>query len=216
MNNRLTLILIGVLVAATLLASALLYPRMPERMPIHWNAAGEVDGYGSRFTGLFLTPLVMVGMVLLMLAIPAIDPLKKNITLFRPTFNLLMLILTAYFAYLHALTLASALGYRFNMTTMLLPALALLFYVIGDLLKRARRNYMVGIRTPWTLASDQTWEATHRVGSLAFKICAGLSLIGLFLGEAGIWLFVIAMLGAVLFTLVYSYVYYQRATDKPS
>lgn len=214
MNTKLTLTLVAVLVIASLLASAVLYTRMPEQMPVHWNAAGEVDGYGSRFTGLFLMPLVMVGIVLLLLVIPAIDPLKKNIAAFRPAYNLLFLFLTVYFAYIHGLTLASALGLQFNMTTMLMPAVALLFFAIGDMLKYAKRNYMVGIRTPWTLASDVVWDETHRVGSLLFKIGAGFTLLGVFFGENGLWFMLVPILGMTLGTLVYSYVIFQREEKK--
>jgi len=214
MNTRLTLILSAALILASLLAGAILYPQMPEQMPVHWNAAGQVDGYGSRFMGLFLFPLVTLGVGLLMLVIPVIDPLKKNIAAFRPTYNLIMFGFIVYFTYLYGLTLGSALGYQFNMNTFLMPAMAVLAFGIGHLLKNAKRNYMVGIRTPWTLASDQAWAETHRVGSIAFKICAGLTLIGLFFGELGIWIFLVSILTATVLVLVYSYFAYQRATDK--
>ena len=101
-------------------------------MASHWNANDEVDGYMSKFWGVFLMPLVTLGMLLLFLVIPSIDPLKANIAQFREAFNLFIVLIVAFMLYIHALTLAWSLGYTgFRMSTSMLPAMGLLFIFIS-------------------------------------------------------------------------------------
>lgn len=210
MNTKNTLIISFVLVAIAFLAGTVLYNQLPDPMPSHWNAAGQVDGYMSRFWGVFLLPLMTAGMLLLFLAIPAIDPLRANIAQFRETYNLLIVGFTFYMLYVHGLTLAAALGVPFNMTVMLLPAVGLLFIGIGLILPRAKRNFFIGIRTPWTLSSDTVWAETHRVGAWAFGLAGVVTIMSAFLGEAGIWVLMPALLLAVFVPVVYSYILWRR------
>jgi uncharacterized membrane protein len=99
------------------------------------------------------------------------------------------------------------------MSGALLPALGLLFIFIGFLLRRAKRNFFIGIRTPWTLSSDTVWNETHRIGAVLFMISGALAFIGgLFGGTASLWLMFIPIVGSTIFLLIYSYVLYQRET----
>lgn len=202
------------MIALAFILGIWLYPQMPDPMPSHWNAAGEVDGYTAKNWGLFLLPLVMVGMFLLYLAIPRIDPLKANITAFVREYNLLMVLLSGFMLYVYALTLLWTLGFEFNMSVMILPAMGVLFIAIGFLIGKARRNYFVGIRTPWTLSSDSVWVKTHRLGKWTF-IAAGLvTLPAALLGEDGFWLFLGATLLAALVPVVYSYLLWRSEQSK--
>jgi uncharacterized membrane protein len=143
------------IIAATL-AGLLLWNRLPDSMASHWNVNDQVDGYMSRFWGVFLLPLITLGMLALFLVIPAIDPLKANIAQFRDAFNLFIVLMVAFMAYVYGLTLAWNLGYTgFKMSGAMLPALGLLFIFIGFMLRQAKRNFFIGIRTPWTLSSDR-------------------------------------------------------------
>lgn len=194
-----------ILIALAFAAGLVLYPRMPDPMPSHWNTAGEVDGYMPRFWGLFLMPLVLVGIFLLYLAIPRIDPLKANIAAFIREYNLMMVVLAFFMFYVYALTLLWALGFEFNMNLMIFPAMGVLLITIGFLIGNARRNYFVGIRTPWTLSSDSVWARTHRLGKWMFMAAGALTLLATFVYEAGFWLFMGATLLAALVPVIYSY-----------
>ncbi len=198
------------LVVISFLVAIALYPTMPDPMPSHWNAAGEIDGYMSKFWGMFLMPLITLGMLLLFLAIPRIDPLKANIALFIDSYNLMMVLLIAYMLYVYALTLFAALGYPFNMTVMLLPAMGALCIVIGFLIGKARRNFFVGIRTPWTLSSDTVWAKTHALGKWAFVGAGVVCIVCAFLGEIAFWIMMICILAAAFVPIVYSYVLWKR------
>ncbi len=212
MSTRTTVFISVALIAVAILAGLLLWSRLPDPMPAHWNAAGEIDGYMSKFWGVFLIPIISISLAGLFLIIPNIDPLKANIAQFRSTFNWFIVVFVVYMLYVYALTLFAALGTSFNMTLMLLPAVGLLFIGTGYLMNGAKRNFFIGIRTPWTLSSDTVWDETHKLGSKLFMLGGVVTILCAFLGESGIWIMLVAMLGAALVPIVYSYVLYQRET----
>ena len=212
MSTRTTIFVSVTLIASAVLAGLLLWSRLPDPMPGHWNAAGEIDGYISKFWGVFLVPIISIALTGLFLVIPRIDPLKANIAQFRAAFNWFIVAFVVYILYLYILTLLAALGTLFNMTLMLLPAVGLLFIGIGYLMSGAKRNFFIGIRTPWTLSSDTVWDKTHKLGSRLFMLGGVVTILCAFLGESGIWIMLVAMLGASFVPIVYSYVLYQRET----
>lgn len=210
MSTRTAAFTIVGLIGLAFLVALFLYPQMPDPMPSHWNAAGEVDGYMAKFWGLFLMPLLALGVFVLFLAIPRIDPLKANIAQFIRAYNLMMVLLIGYLLYVYALTLLWALGYQFNMTFTLLPAMGLLFIAIGYLVGKAKRNFFVGIRTPWTLSSDTVWAKTHQLGKWTFVGAGVVSIVCAFLGEVGFWIFTLTLLAAAFVPIVYSYILWRR------
>ncbi|MCK5176311.1 MAG: SdpI family protein, partial [Candidatus Aenigmarchaeota archaeon] len=137
-----------------------IYPQMPDKMASHWNAQGQVDGYMSKFWGVFLMPTISVGLLLLFLLIPKIDPLKANIEKFRKYYDDFIVMMIAFLFYVYLLTLVWNSGFVFNMTQFLTPASGLMFYYIGILTQNAKRNWFIGIRTPWTLSSENVWNKT--------------------------------------------------------
>jgi uncharacterized membrane protein len=213
MSNRTTLIVGIALLALTFLIGIIVYPRMPDPMASHWDANGQVNGYISTFWGVFLLPLMTLGLFLLFLAIPNIDPLKANIAQFRGIYNLFIVLFLGYMLYIYALTLAWNLGYNnFDMTEAILPAVSLLFIFLGVLMGRAKRNFFIGIRTPWTLSSDTVWAKTHQLGSKLFVGAGILTLLAIPLGKNGFWLLIAVILIAALVPIVYSYVLWKRET----
>jgi len=214
MNTRTTTIMVLVLIIGATAAGLLFWNQLPEQMASHWNVNDQVDGYMSRFWGVLMVPLMTLGIFLLFLVIPAIDPLKANIAKFRETFNLFIVLFVAFMLYIHALTLVWNLGYTgFKMSTSMLPAMGLLFIFIGFILRRAKRNFFIGIRTPWTLSSDYVWDKTHQLGAVLFMASGVLTFIGgLFGGMVAFWFLFVPLISSTIFLLVYSYVLYQRET----
>jgi uncharacterized membrane protein len=210
MSTRTTILLTILLIGAAALISAVLFPHLPETMASHWDANGAVNGYMSRFWGVALMPLVSLGLAVLFLLIPKIDPLKANIAQFSEMYNAFIVLFIAFLLYLHLITLIWNLGARFNISLAMLPAMGLLFTFLGILLGRAKRNFFIGIRTPWTLASDAVWEKTHRVGARLFQIAGLLILLTAFLKEAGVWIMLAVILVVVLVPVIYSYFVYRR------
>lgn len=203
------------IIVAQLLVGIYLYPRMEERVAIHWGLNGEADGYGSKFLGLFLVPIISAVILPLFLALPRIDP-SKGIHRFRAGYDWFVLGFVVFMAYVQGIALAWNLGLRLNMMRMLAPALGAMFYGIGTLMGRSRLNWFVGIRTPWTLSDERVWDATHDLGGRLFKACGILAVIGV-LAEG--WLALAIIMVPVLFAGVYliyfSYSKYMKLIETP-
>jgi len=213
MSNRITIFTTIFLIAFAVAFSLSVYDKLPYEMASHWNTANQVDGYISRFWGAFLMPTVVAAMLLLFWIIPQIDPLKANIAKFREYFNAFITLVVAFMVYMHVLTMLWNLGYdQFKMSTAMLPALGLLFVFAGIMMRKAKRNFFIGIRTPWTLSSDRVWDETHRIGSMLFIASGILALLGALSAEYAVWFILIPVLGSTLFLLVYSYVLYRQDT----
>ena len=214
MSTRTTTIVVLIMIAAVTLAGLLLWNRLPDQMASHWNINDQVNGYMPKVWGVFLLPLITLGIVALFLVVPSIDPLKANIAQFREAFNLFIVLMVAFMLYIYGLSLAWSLGYTsFKMSGAMLPAIGLLFIFIGFMMRQAKRNFFIGIRTPWTLSSDTVWNETHRIGAVLFMISGALAFLGGFFGgNMAFWMMFAPIIGSTLFLLVYSYVLYQRET----
>jgi len=211
MSTRKMIISVLVLLLVTTLAGVLHWNGLPDPMASHWDINDQVNGTMPKLWGVFLMPLISLGLFLLFLLIPAIDPLKANIAKFRGAFNLFIAFMTLFLMYVQGLILAWNLGFtHFKMSESLLPAVGLLFILIGFMIRKAKRNFFIGIRTPWTLSSDKVWDETHRVGSILFIASGVLALTGVFFGGATAFLLIlIPLMVSTIFLVVYSYVLYQ-------
>jgi len=207
---RIGIIIALLIVLVSFILGVIIYPRMPERMASHWNIRDEVDGYISRFWGVFLMPLISLFLFLLFLIIPIIDPLRENIKKFQRYFDLFIIFFLIFLLYLYLLTVFWNLGFSFRMSRMLLPAFSLLFFYCGILVEKAKRNWFIGIRTPWTLSSEVVWEDTHKIGGKLFKITGIIALFGFLFPNYAFYFVIVPILGVTLFTLFYSYFLYQK------
>jgi uncharacterized membrane protein len=214
MSTKTTTITSIILIAIAVIAGIVLWNQLPDQMASHWNANDQVDGTMSKFWGVFMMPLVTLGMMVLFLVVPNIDPLKANIAQFRETFNVFIVLIIAFMLYIHGLTLAWSLGFtNFKMSAAMLPFMGVLFIAIGFLLRKAKRNFFIGIRTPWTLSSDTVWNKTHQLGATLFMASGALAIIGGFFGGMiAFWFLFVPLMGSTLFLVIYSYVLYRRET----
>jgi len=216
MKMRTVLIILGVLLILSLGLGILAYPHLPPQVASHWNAQGQVNGYASRLSGLMLLPAMLIGISLLLLFIPEIDPLKANIQLFRAEYNGFIAVFALFLFYLHIVTVAINLGLAFGMNQLLIPAFGLLIFYMGFLLGKAHRNYFIGIRTPWTLNSETVWNKTHQLGSKLFKIAGIICLLGVFFPNYAVYILLIAITGTSFITTAYSYfAFRQESQSKP-
>lgn len=199
-----------IIVVAAFIVGMVFYPMMPERMASHWGTTGEVNGYMSRFWGVYLMPIISLVMFIILLLVPRVDPKKENIEKFRAHFDDFILVIFLFFFYVYGLTLWWNLGGRFDMGRFMVPAFAVLFYYAGVLISKAKMNFTIGIRTPWTLSSESVWNKTHVLGGKLFKAVGILSLIGLFSSALAIWIILVGVLCAAFIPMVYSYVLYRR------
>ncbi len=111
MSTRTTTIVVLLMIVGATLAGLLLWNHLPDLMASHWGPNDQVNGHVTKFWGVFLMPLITLGMLGLFLVIPSIDPLKANIAQFRDVFNLFITLIVAFMLYIYALSLLWNLGY---------------------------------------------------------------------------------------------------------
>jgi len=202
------------IILVSFLIGIYLYPQMSDKMASHWNAQGKVDNHFSKFWGLFLMPFVSVAVFLLFALIPRIDPLKQNIEKFRKYFDRFIISVTLFLFYLYLLTIFWNFGFTFNIIQVIMPAFAVLFFSAGVLMEHSKRNWFIGIRTPWTLSSDKVWEKTNKLGGKLLKIAGIIVLIGIIFVDYAIFTFLLPILVAIVYTVIYSYFEYKKQKKK--
>ncbi len=207
--RKVTLAVMG-LVFLSFILSIYFYQQVPEQMATHWNSQGEVDGYMSKLWGLFFMPLVITGLAIMFLLIPKIDPRKENIEKFRKYYDGFIVILILFMVLVHLHILLWNTGTQVSPDVVFPIGIGLLFYYTGILTENAELNWFIGIRTPWTLSSERVWKKTNRLGGKLFKIAGIAAVFGAFFPEHAIYFILVPVIFVVLFTVVYSYVEYQK------
>jgi uncharacterized membrane protein len=203
MNTRHAIVVGLILTAAALLYAWLLYPALPDRIPIHWNIYGQVDGWADKRVAIYLMPGMMALLVGMLVALPWLSPSNFAIEPFRGTFNTLMLLGTALMGFIHVVMLRAALHPEMDSGRVLVSGFFLFFALMGSGLGKVRRNFWIGIRTPWTLASDAVWNATHRLAALVLVATGILGALGMWLGVPVAFCFTLLLL-APLVPIFYS------------
>jgi uncharacterized membrane protein len=186
-----------------------LYGRLPDQIPTHWNARGVVDGFSPKPWGPFVLPLVMLGVYLLLLVIPRISPSGFRVERFMKVFEIIQATLLGFLFLVTALVLLAGTGMPVPMDRAIHAGTGVLFIVLGNFMGKVTKNFFVGIRTPWTLANDEVWLRTHRLGG-RFFVLAGLVLLlsGLLGGGVAPLLAAVTIAGGL--PVVYSYIIYRR------
>lgn len=194
---------------ANLVLSLVTYPMLPESIIIHWGAGGTPDGYSSKLVGFLLMQVVQVFVLGLYYVIPRIDPqetIKTSSGYFANTMNLLL----AYFMFFNGLFIAQNLGYEFNMTLLIVPGVGILLFFLGHFMSQAERNWFYGIRTPWTLSSEEVWRSTHEKAGLVFKVCGVIAILSMLVPKYSVWLVVLPILSGGIYLVTFSYLEFKK------
>ena len=203
--------LILILIIFGFVLGAYFYPSLPDKVPTHWNANGEVNGYGSKLFGAFGLPAISLATYLLFLVLPYIDPKRKNYEDFKSTYQFLKYLLILFFLGLEVMTLLIASGVIVNKPIFIQIMVSLLFILIGNVMGRFKHNYFVGIRTPWTLANEEVWRKTHRLAAPLWVLGGVINILLAFMGTNfnGIGFMVIIAVISIV-PIGYSYIAYQQ------
>lgn len=199
-----------ILIFTSLFLSIYFYPLMPDKIATHWGVNGEVNGFMPKFFGMFLFPTLLILLSLLFYYLPKIDPLKKNLESFKKELNIFIFILFAFFISIQCFVFAWNLGYKYDIGIIVSLGIGIIFFYLGVLLKKTKRNFFIGIRTPWTLSNDIVWDKTHNLGGKLFMIAGVLSIFGIFLKGSAFYFILIPLLIIVLYTFGYSYYVYRK------
>ena len=196
-------------IIATLVVAAILYPSLPEMIPTHWNAQGEIDGYMKKPGGVLMMPAMALTTFIIMKIIPVISPKGFRTDKFSDVIGVLQVTLVGFMSIVAILVLLEAHGLNVLINEVIIAGVGLLFVVIGNYLGKVRKNFFIGIRTPWTLASDEVWNRTHRMGGKLFMLSGVIIWLGALLRLPLTWTVGVAV-GLVLIPVVYSYFLYRQ------
>lgn len=190
----------------------IIYPQLPNTVPLHWNSAGTPDRFADKSSMIYML-LLTFAIPLLCDILPKIDPRRKNYRYFADSYQKMKLGISVFMIFMFVLSINAAMSSEQKLSTRLMSlGLGILFMLIGNYLAKVKNNYFVGIKTPWTLASDEVWRKTHRLGGWLFFIAGLVTIIcGLVLkGEQLFPIFLTVIMIAALVPMVYSYLIYRR------
>jgi uncharacterized membrane protein len=199
--------------AATLYCWFGLYDRLPDPVPVHWNAAGKPDGFVPRreaLPHLLIMPAVMTGLVLLTPLLPWLSPRQFEIDRFRGTYYYLMALVQALLAYLGGTILAVTFGAKADIGALMMGGMFLFFALMGNVLGKVRRNFWMGVRTPWTLASEAVWVQTHRRTAWVWVAGGTVGFLAILAGVPPLLTLLLLLPPMVLYPVIYSLVLYKR------
>jgi uncharacterized membrane protein len=206
-----------IVIAAMFAIAAWSWPHLPDRIPIHWNFKGEVDGYGNRFVGLLLIPLISVGLYLMFRLIYLIDPGRKNYASFATALSVIRMAILFMLAVVYGAAVLATFGHNVNMKTITCFSAGALLIVLGNFMGKIRPNWFVGVRTPWTLSSRLSWNKTHRLAGWLFVLMGLLMVITGAVQTPWIFVTVLIFYGICLaWMIVYSYLVYRHDPDRIS
>ncbi|VVC04420.1 SdpI/YhfL protein family protein [Candidatus Bilamarchaeum dharawalense] len=199
-----------VIVVLAFVISIIFYSQTPDDVASHWGIDGEVNGYMPKLQGLFFIPVLLIVLTLVLQIIPRIDPLKLNIDKFRKHYDNLIVLLLIFMVAIHCQMVLWNIGIKISMNLTLPLGLGALFFYIGIVLEHAKRNWTVGIRTPWTISNDEVWDKTHRVGGRLFRIIGIVTLLGVVFQNYAWLIILVPVVLAVIYLTIYSYMEYKK------
>ena len=205
-KNLKLLIVTSVVILLPVLAGLILWNQLPEQMPTHWNAAGEVDGWSSKAFAVFGLPAILLAAQWICLLGTTADPKKESHP--QKVLQLILWIIPVLTVVLFAITYAVALGRNVRIEVILPVLMGLLFAIIGNYLPKCKQNYTIGIKIPWTLNSEENWNKTHRFAGWLWTVCGIVIMLTGFLGS--FWIFLGITLLMVLAPLAYSYLLHRK------
>ena len=205
-KNLKTLIITSVVILLPILAGVILWNQLPDPMPSHWNASGEIDGWSSKPFTIFGLPLILLAAQWLCVLGTAADPKKNNHP--EKILHLVLWIIPVLSVVMHTFVYLIALGYGVSMEVVMPVLIGVIFTIIGNYLPKCKQNYTIGIKIPWTLNNEENWNKTHRFAGWLWTVCGILIMLTGFFG--GFWVFLPITLLMVLVPVLYSYLLHRK------
>lgn len=202
------------LVIASFALGAYFYPILPGSVATHWNSVGQPNGYMPKSLGSFIIPVISLFIMLIFTLIPRIDPLKENIKEFIGYYYGFMVVFIAFMLLVQLQVLLWDSGTPATNDLVIPIALGILFFYAGILVEHAKRNWFIGVRTPWTLSNDRVWDKTNNIGGKLFKICGVIAIIGVAFGEYSVLVAVIPIILVAIFLAIYSYILFSNGKQE--
>jgi uncharacterized membrane protein len=204
-----------IIILATIALSYWAYPQLPSQVASHWNFQGQINGWSGKNFHSFFFPGVLIFMYLLFLVLPYLDPKKARYTEFAKVYRLMrdaiMFVLLGVFA----VATFQNLNYNLNVGAIVSSLIGALMIFIGNYLGKLKRNWFIGLRTPWSLSSENVWNKTHRVGGRLFMIWGLGLIIAPWINFQIAMIIVIGGIAAIVIGInIYSFLLYRKEQKK--
>lgn len=200
------------IVALSIIGTAIIYPYLPDQVPAHWNMSGEIDRYQAKTAVFFMAVLPLV-LYLLMIYLPKIDPKKASYDKHKNAYEIVQILVVIILTALHWVSMLVALDYAINVGVVARLLIGVMFIVIGNYSAQIRQNYFFGVKTPWALANEQVWKKTQRAGGYSFIIMGVAIMLSILLPPSFSGIVLLgSILGGIGFIYVYSYLVYKKIT----
>lgn len=210
-KNKSTIVLTSLLCIVPMIIGLFLWNKLPERVPIHFDANGNIDGWSNRAMAVFGMPAIMLGAHITCLLALCIDPKlakdeeqAKNRKILALVFWLCPIIGMV----VNVCIFMIALGMSINVTKIMFLFTSLVIIVIGNYLPKCKQNYSIGIKVPWTLDNEENWNKTHHMAGKLWMLGGIILIINVFYGNMIVMFIVLAVI--TLLPMVYSYIIYKK------
>ena len=202
-DNKKTLIITSILTILPILIGVFFWNRLPDVMATHFGANNEANGFTSKAFAVFGLPLILLAAEWFGALVTSHDPKKQNIS---PKMFAFVLWIVPVVSLIGAATIYPYnLGYQIDITFIAELLLGVIFIVVGNYLPKARQNYTIGIKIPWTLANEENWNRTHRLAGYLWVIGGILMVIAALTGIAKTqWMIAVFFVLAIV-PYIYSY-----------
>jgi uncharacterized membrane protein len=188
------------------------YASLPNSVPAHWNISGAVDRYGAPWELAFVLPCFVAIAAGLLILLAVIKPFASSIARFQVTYGRTSIAMVGTLVLVHAILLLNALGWTMQVEKVVPGVVGMLVLILGNWMGKLRRNGLIGIRTPWTLANDAVWERTHRIGGPLLMLY-GLAILCTAWIATSLTTFVV-LIGGALALAVWAFAYSWRISDR--
>ena len=205
-KNWKLLIITSVIILLPILVGLILWSRLPEQVPIHWNAAGEIDGWSGRAMAVFGMPLFFLALHWITLLVTSADPKKKNHS--EKILSLIFWLIPILNLIISTVTYCTAMGKSIRMEILVPLLLGVSLVAIGNYLPKCQQNYTIGIKIPWTLNSEENWNRTHRLAGFVWVMGGIIMILSAF--WVGIWITIAVSAMMVLTPVIYSYALHRK------
>lgn len=207
MKNKKTLVITSLICLLPIIVGALVYERLPETIATHFDLNGNPDGWSSRAFAVFGLPAILLAVNLLLPIMLRADPKHENMS--GALVNITIWTIPVLSLICSGLTLGRALGYDVRIERVLPVFMGVLFILIGNYLPKTKQSYTMGIKLPWTLASEENWNRTHRLAGFLWVLGGVYFIVMSFIGWS-VPAFVLPLAVMVLLPIVYSYLLYRK------
>lgn len=201
--NKKLLLFTSILILLPSLVGCVFWNQLPEEIPTHFNLLGQADGYNHKVFAIFGLPALMLLMHWLLLFLMIKDPKSSNIS---SKIQVLIYWIIPFVSCLSMISIfGESLGYSMMSGLLAQICMGVVMIVIGNYLPKTHRNYIIGIRLPWTLENDENWRKTHRLAGKIWVLGGLLLFLNSFIQIYVYWVFFLTLLLVVLMPGVYSY-----------